>query len=232
MMDGISALPLPSGMSSQRAAQLRALIRAVDIADLSHPLEERQHKASFLGHLNSAVDATQYDFFIHCLAENRGSLSNLVHQAIVETLHEQGAQPLLFYPDGVAYLLPRTQTITVSSLVLRTMARRCARQINEMIGQEYASFIKATIHGIKVDPKCLELGISFSSILNTINVIVQRKVQQATSLSQANLLPKVVERATRALNGAEVFRPISPAPGSPTPTPSSRHKPTAWETRN
>lgn len=203
MMDGISALPLPSGMSSQRAAQLRALIRAVDIADLSHPLEERQHKASFLGHLNSAVDATQYDFFIHCLAENRGSLSNLVHQAIVETLHEQGAQPLLFYPDGVAYLLPRTQTITVSSLVLRTMARRCARQINEMIGQEYASFIKATIHGIKVDPKCLELGISFSSILNTINVIVQRKVQQATSLSQANLLPKVVERATRALNGAE-----------------------------
>jgi CRISPR-associated protein Csc3 len=182
-----------SDIDDERLRKLLSLIRAIDIIDLSHTLEERSHKATFLSHLNDFVDDRQFGFYIHHLAEDRGSLSNLIHNALVSTFREMGLIPLLYYSDGVAYLLPRHQSITITETLRRTMSQRVASALNEMTGQGFNDFIKSGIQGIKVDPKCLELGISFSRIWDVIYSRVQTR-----SLKRDELLSKIVERTERS----------------------------------
>jgi CRISPR-associated protein Csc3 len=189
MLDGISG---NGRLDYDRIEKLLSLIRAIDIVDLSHTLEERSHKATFLSHLNDFLDDRQYAFYIHRLAENRGSLSNLIHNALVATLRQHGLIPLLYYPDGVAYLMERGQSLVVDERLRRSMAKKVTASLNEMTSQEYESFIKSGIQGIKVDPKCLELGLTFENIWNTIH----RRVQ-SRNLKRDELLGKVVERTER-----------------------------------
>lgn len=188
---GMSILARPSG--SQRLEKLLDLIRAVDILDLSHQLEERSHKATFLSYLNDFADDQQYTFFLHRLTENRGTLSNMIHHAIVTVLQAHDLTPLLYYPDGVVYLLPQTQSIIINGEVRRKMARQTAVLINDLTGQEYESFIQSGIQGIKVDPKCLELGIPFEKLWNTMHTRVQTR-----NLNREQLLGKILERTERS----------------------------------
>ena len=65
---GMSLTAVPySDIPTDRLKDLIALIRAVDVADLSHTLEERTHKATFLSHLNAFAVDRQYSFFLHRL---------------------------------------------------------------------------------------------------------------------------------------------------------------------
>jgi CRISPR-associated protein Csc3 len=184
-----------SDIPSERLDQLLSLIRAVDVADLSHTLEERTHKATFLSYLNAFADDRQYNFFIHHLAENRGSLTNMIHHAIVTVLQQQGLIPLLFYPDGVAYLMEMGQALTVDAALRHKLARQTAQAINELTGQEFESFIQSGIQGIKVDPKCLELGIPFEKLWN----VMHRRVQ-SRNLDRETLWDKVIERTERGFD--------------------------------
>lgn len=172
--------------------RLRALIRAVDIIDLSHDLDERTHKSSFLEELNQHVDDTQYDFYLHRITENRGTLTNVIHNACVEALVERGAIPLLFYPDGVAYLVERGHEITVNAAVRRTIAEKIDNALNEMVGRDFATFIKSGIQGIKVDEKCLELGIAFPKIWARVDELVQKR-----SLNPSETRAKIIDRTER-----------------------------------
>src|SRR5690606_2875582 len=165
-------------------------------------LEERSHKATFLSYLNAFVDDRQFAFFIHRLAENRGTLTNMLHEAIVGVLQEEQLVPLLYYPDGVAYLLDRSQMLTIDDRLRRKMARRAADAINELTGREFASFIKSGIAGIKVDPKCLELGIPFEKMWAIMHTRVQTR-----SLDRETLLEKVRERTERNFEKSEAAYP-------------------------
>lgn len=200
---GMSLTAVPqSDIATDRLAKLLSLIRAVDIADLSHTLEERSHKATFLSYLNDFDDGRQYTFFIHYLAENRGSLTNMIHHAIVTVLEKEGLIPLLFYPDGVAYLIDKRQSITVEAALRRKLARQTAQTINDLTGQEFESFIQSGIQGIKVDPKCLELGIPFERLWNTMHARVQSR-----SLDREVLLGKVIERTERGFEKNAALHP-------------------------
>lgn len=190
---GLSLTAVPqSDIPSDRLDQLLSLVRAVDVADLSHTLEERAHKATFLSHINAFADERQYSFFIHRLAENRGSLTNMIHHAIVTVLGQRRLIPLLFYPDGVVYLTEKGQQLTVDAALRRQLARQAAQAINELTGQEFESFIQSGIQGIKVDPKCLELGISFEKLWGVMHTRVQSR-----NLDRETLLGKVVDRTER-----------------------------------
>lgn len=186
---GLSLLAQPP---DRRLNRLLDLIRAVDVLDLSHTLEERIHKATFLSHVNALVDDRQYDFYIHRLAENRGTLSNLIHHAIVTTLGARRLTPLLYYPDGVAYLTQQNESPTVDGALRREMAQGAADVLDELTHREFESFITSGIAGIKVDPKCLELGIPFATLWR----VVHNRVQTRT-LKRNELLPKIVDRTTR-----------------------------------
>ena len=168
------------GLGLDRVNALLHLMRAADVVDLSHTLEERAKKAEFLGHLNAYLADTgqpvQYEFFTHRLTEQRGLLTNLIHNGIVVELHERyRLVPLLYYPDGVAYLAKKGQPPTIDDEDLRRMARRIAQVITGMTTAKFREFISSTGQGVKVDPKCLELGIPFREILREIYNLIQRR---------------------------------------------------------
>ena len=180
----------------ERVNALLHLMRAADVVDLSHTLEERTHKADFLGHLNAYLADSglpvQYEFVTHRLTEMRGLLTNVIHNAIVAELCQNGLIPLLFYPHGVAYLIERGRELVIEPETRRRMAERIAKSISYMTEAKFREFIRSTGQGIKVDPKCLELGLPFSRIWREIYNLVQRR-----SFDPADLDRKARQRALR-----------------------------------
>jgi CRISPR-associated protein Csc3 len=158
-----------------RVQQLTHLIKGLDALDLSHDLEERQHKATFLSHLN-AFSATQYEFIYHVVAEQRGILTNVIHNRIAEYMARQkGALPLLYYPNGVVYLIQQSAMPVVNEADLHQIAGKITDFLEGLTRGSFESFIKAGNQGIKVDEKCLELGIPFHQLWQRVDAIVQGK---------------------------------------------------------
>ncbi len=163
-----------------RINALLHLMRAADIVDLSHTLEERARKADFLGYLNAYLadsdQGIQYRFFIHQLTEQRGLLTNVLHNAIAADLKEyHHLLPLLYYPEGIAYLGEKKSTVQIGPDDRARMARRIAATLSEMISGKFREFIHSGGQGIKVDAKCLGLGVSFRQIWREIYNKVQRR---------------------------------------------------------
>jgi CRISPR-associated protein Csc3 len=187
-------------LGRERILALRYLMKGTDTLDLSHTLDDRQHKGSFLDDFNTYLSesgvAAQYEFVTHRLTESRGLLSNVLHNAIAAHLQNQhGLIPLLFYPDGIAYLVKRTQKPTLTGSDQRAAAKKAAQIINGFSQAKFRDFINAGNQGIKVDQTCLEMGIPFAgpqSIWGEIYNIVQRKSWNTDSLEA-----KARERAER-----------------------------------
>ncbi len=182
----------------ERVNALLHLMRAADVVDLSHTLEERDHKSDFLGHLNAYLADSglpvQYEFTTHRLTETRGLLSNVIHNAIVAELRNRyGLVPLLFYPNGVAYLMEQGRELSIDPACRRAIAQRIAETISGMTESKFRDFIQSTGQGIKVDSKCLELGVSFGLIWREVYNLVQRR-----NFDPADLDRKARERARRA----------------------------------
>ncbi len=153
------------------------IIRAMDVIDLSKTLEERAKKNDFLKEINRISDNVQYTFVSHKVSEQRGILTNVIHNEIVKYLEEQkNLLPLLFYPDGVAYLVKRDDNVYITDDEVATLGNHVVRNIESKTSGEFDKFISGTPAGIKVDEKCLSLGISFEQIWNEVrNIISERK---------------------------------------------------------
>ena len=88
----------------------------MDVIDLSKTLEERAKKQDFLKEINSLFDNVQYKFVYHKVSEQRGILTNLLHNEIVKYLEaEKDLLPLLYYPDGVAYLVDQNGDVQITT---------------------------------------------------------------------------------------------------------------------
>jgi len=195
------------GLGLERVNTLLHLMRAADVADLSHTLDERTLKADFLGHLNAYLADSgrpvQYEFFMHRLTEQRGILTNVMHNAIASELCEQyGLIPLLYYPDGIAYLTGKGCTPDIGDEDLARVAQRAARTISKATTAKFREFIEPAPFGIKVDRKCLELGVPFEGILREIYNIVQRR-----NPDPAELDAKVRDWAQRGFEKARAIFP-------------------------
>ena len=171
----------------ERINALLHLMRAADVVDLSHTLTERKHKADFLGNLNAALAdlgrSVQYEFFTHRLTEQRGILTNVLHNAIADELQARyDLLPLLYYPDGIAYLAEKGQSPTIGEEDLARMAERVARTISDVTLSKFRQFIQPAPSGIKVDAKCLELGVPFAQILREIYNIIQKRTPDPAAL--------------------------------------------------
>jgi len=164
----------------ERVNALLNLMRAADVIDLSHTLDERTHKNEFLSHVNAYLadsgQARQLQLFSHRLTEQRGILTNVVHNAIVEDLTTQHrVTALLYYPDGVTYLVEKGQSPAVTHDDLTRIGSNVADAIAGLTIGKFEEFIQSTGQGIKVDGKCLELGVPFRSIWNEVYNRVQRR---------------------------------------------------------
>ncbi|NTU79316.1 MAG: type I-D CRISPR-associated protein Cas10d/Csc3 [Chloroflexales bacterium] len=207
------------GLGRERVLKLLPLIKAVDVLDLSHTLDEQAHKASFLSNLNTfALDReAQYTLFSHRLDESRGALTNILHNAISDELRTRyDLLPLLLYPDGVAYLVRRGQEPQISSADVQRMAVRAAGELANLTGGKFEEFIEVRPLGIKVDAKCLTLGRPFDAIWDAIYTIVQRRsfkheelAQKARSRSSASFA-KIAAQFPQAVSRVEVLLAANP----------------------
>lgn len=90
----------------------------------------------------------------HKLTEVRGLLSNLINNAVMDALTEQGYEPYLFFPNGVVYLTsPHRSPQIETGAILSGIWTRVADILtsNEQIG------IKRDGKGLKVAPAMYEL---------------------------------------------------------------------------
>ena len=155
---------------------LRPLIRALDNLQLSSTLTERTNKQDFLSFLNGITDR-QYEFGHHHIAENRGILTNLVHNQVANYFEEQhGFIPLLFYPDGVAYLVEKGQTPRISAIGLAEIGKRVASVCARISRGNFSKFIRSGNQGIKVNRQCMALGTPFLDVWEHVHTLVMRKV--------------------------------------------------------
>ena len=152
------------------------IIRAIDVIDLSKTLEERAKKRDFLLEINSICDI-QYKFVYHKVSEQRGILTNLIHNEIAKYLEsEKDLLPLLYYPDGVAYLVDRERDIHITTNEIAQIGNAVVHTIESKTRGEFIKFIQGSPAGIKVDEKCITLGVSFAEIWNEVrNIISERK---------------------------------------------------------
>ena len=188
------------------------IIRAMDVIDLSKTLEERPKKVDFLRELNRILDI-QYEFVYHKVSEQRGILTNLIHNEIVKYLEtEKDLLPLLYYPDGVAYLVDRNQDPQITTDEIATLGNRIVNNIESKTSREFRKFIQGSPAGIKVDEKCLALGLPFEQIWNQVrNIISERKY--AAKVDDMN------DRCRgRLQNAREKLQGTKPSKKNPDPT--------------
>ncbi|MCX6031809.1 MAG: type I-D CRISPR-associated protein Cas10d/Csc3 [Chloroflexi bacterium] len=152
------------------------LMKALDTLELSASLTERDSKDAFLAFLNSVTEQ-QYTFVYHQVSEQRGLLTNIIHNEVSRYLEGHfGLTPLLFYPDGVAYLMDQAQPMKLDASHLAAVGQAVASKTAGMSRGNFAKFIKSGNQGIKVDKQCLELGIPFSDIFDIVHNLVMVKV--------------------------------------------------------
>jgi CRISPR-associated protein Csc3 len=174
---------------------LKFLMKAVDKADNSHSGDyadrhEMHLRDVVLQHINAAMPERQYRFMGHRLAELRGLFTNVIHNQIVEyfreTYGEQACIDLLYYPEGVNYLLDRTVALIWNEQTLRAVAARIHRRLAEMQLDALTQFIKAKPAGIAVDDAAINSGATAEQIFEVIGSIVRRKVYRAEWVAERN----------------------------------------------
>lgn len=153
------------------------IIRAIDVIDLSKTLEEQAKKRDFLIEINSIFDNVQYKFVYHKVSEQRGILTNLIHNEIARHLEaEKDLLPLLYYPDGVAYLVDRDRDTHITTDEITEIGNAVVHNVASKTRKEFIKFIQGSPAGIKVDEKCIALGVPFAKIWNEVrNIISERK---------------------------------------------------------
>ena len=191
------------------------IIRAMDVVDLSKTLEERAKKQDFLKEINSLFDDVRYKFAYHKVSEQRGILTNLIHNEVVRYLEtEKDLLPLLYYSDGVAYLVDQNRDVHITTDEITAIGNRIVDNIESKTRGEFSKFIQGSPAGIKVDEKCLSLGLSFQQIWSEVwNIISERKY--ATNVDAMN------ERCRGRLQ-AERRKLVGTKPSKKNPDPAAQ----------
>lgn len=162
-------------LGKTRLKELCHIIRAADVGDLSQGYSERQHKQTFLSHINRFTHR-QYRLIAHQVSEQRGILTNIIHNQVAEFLSEKfDASPVFLYPQGSHYLVPVGTNLDLNESVRLEIGKSVEQTINQMKYEEYGKFIKAGNQGIKIDSELLSLQLTYLEIFGQVNTIIQRK---------------------------------------------------------
>lgn len=162
------------------------IIRAMDVIDLSKTLAERAKKQDFLKEINSLFDDVKYKFVYHKVSEQRGIFTNLLHNEVVKYLEtEKDLLPLLYYPDGVAYLADENRDVYLTNDEVTTIGNFVVENIESKTRGKFSKFIQNSSAGIKIDEKCLLLRLSFQQIWNEVRNIISEK-NYATNVDVMN----------------------------------------------
>ena len=134
--------------------RLADLVRFADLAAslAKHPEDlPNSDKVRVLVH---RITGGSYRLGYHRLSENRGLLSQAVHNGAIELAQGSGWEPFLFFPDGVTYLVP-AQAGEWDRSALPGLVREALLQSQ---ASNLAKLVERTPHGIKPKPELIELA--------------------------------------------------------------------------
>lgn len=162
-----------------RLLELGKLMYAVDNLDLSHTLSESHFKENFVANIN-ALSERRWRWVTHRLGENRALLSNIIHNAVVAYLkerHTYNDKPViadvLYYPDGVAYLLPERERFIWDDNDNVKLAQQIHQSIIVRKSSNFEQFIKSKPRGIKVAKTIIESNVPYTDII----YVIRRKIE-------------------------------------------------------
>jgi len=160
----------------ERLERLGDLLQGMDHLDLAQGLDDTKARAEFLSRLEAAT-RRRLRWVTHRLGENRGLLTNMIHNQVVAYLRERQSLPdqppefadLLYYPEGVAYLVSERAAFTWTAADTQAVARRIAENMIAKKKDGIAQFVKGVSSGIKVNSAARESGASYGEILEVIH---------------------------------------------------------------
>lgn len=192
-----------------RIQRLGWLMFAMDALATSHTLDETRSKANALDKLNLFLTDRPHRWLTHRVTEQRGLLTNLIHNAVVAQLRDVAhAVDLLYYPDGVAYLVPSDSSFVWNADQMAEVAARVHTRLASLQQEDLGKFVRNAPWGIAVDSVVLESGALPADVFGVILSRVQAKQYKAdwraqrTSDITADLQAAVrngkLDRASRA----------------------------------
>jgi CRISPR-associated protein Csc3 len=113
------------------------LTRLVRLSDLfasviKHPPDV---EANSLTNLLQDLSAGQLKFSYHALSDNRGALTNIINNALMDVHPDEFYTPLLYLPDGVVYLVktdaPEIATATIPDRVIDKIKTLCGDRLRQ-----------------------------------------------------------------------------------------------------
>ncbi|MDW8801445.1 type I-D CRISPR-associated protein Cas10d/Csc3 [Clostridium sp. A1-XYC3] len=145
-------------LGNERIDILIYIIRALDVIDLSKSMEEKEKKRQFLFNLNNAAKyiGKQYKMVTHVVSEDRGILTNLCHNAVVEFLKKKGFIAVAYYKEGVLYLV-EDKELEFTEMDRDDLLKSCVKSIKSKVYDDFKVYIKNTQSGIRADEKCLDM---------------------------------------------------------------------------
>ncbi len=215
-------------LAYERLLELGQLMYAVDNLDLSHTLSENKHKQGFVAVVN-ALSERRWRWVTHRLGENRALLSNVIHNTVVAYLQEQHIfdgetvlVDLLYYPEGVAYLLPIREQFTWTEDDTDKVAQRVSQAVAFRKTSGIDRFIKSQGIGIKVADAAVESGASYIDIMYVIRQIIERKrytekqhdernEKLRSALKKCTNNPSIAALATALLDSSQPIVPLEQA---------------------
>jgi len=195
--------------------ELTGILQAADILDLSHHFHERDKKEQALRILNGLIDDFQYEYTWHHFGDDRGIFTNLVQNTVVRLYQKQGVFPLLFYPDGVWYLVRKGESIKV---LPDDVANLLQQQINDMSIQDRSkllSYKKGVAFNFGLNP--FHLGLEPAHVMNLIAEAIsglsdqshQRKYEKLEAKSGSKCFQEYINWLKKADERGRGFRKAS-----------------------
>ncbi len=162
------------------ADHLVPLMRALDLLGLSTTLEEADHKAACLAQLNR-IAPRRYAWVRHRVSEQRGLLTNVMHNAVVDCLGERfGLIPVAFYPEGVAYLAEAETLRDPEPDDHAALGAAVSLACSAKSRRDFAKFVRSGPSGIVVGQECLQVGVGFPEIFGAMyNIVAGRLASRA-----------------------------------------------------
>jgi CRISPR-associated protein Csc3 len=192
---------------SLRDRPLRVLCDLACLADslssiVKHPQDAEHYKLNTLMHL---LSDGQLKFTYHSIAENRGVLTNVVNNALMEahtslnTSEQTYYEPLLYLPTGVIYLVdreaPSVDPQGLPDRVVASIKNLCVGQLRlrqtgfgrDGKGMKYAEYYTLFFD----DPGLMQVGLDATlRILNpSKGSVAKSRSQNLVKFQQQNVLP-------------------------------------------
>lgn len=155
-------------LSSDRLTNLSDFVKFADLAVsiAKHP-NDLEQKEELQAIVHRKIKTAKYNIRSHRTIENRGLITQAIHNAVLERAKSAGWIPFLFFPDGITYFAPKT----VSAPELTGLADQVRDYVVKTVEKSLGVLITRQNKGvIRHEPILRELA----DIELAVKVLVQR----------------------------------------------------------